>query len=128
MKSTLPGWWQEGHLGGPHCGLCPFHSPAEAAAPLIRPQRTERPFSHQLPLATQSFAVKSGQRPRTWPPERLTGEGASEVSATSLPELWQKGWGSCGEGVQEVGVRRGPLGCCHLSQGQALTQHPPSSP
>lgn len=49
--------------GKRHCGLCPFHNPAVAAAPLIRPQLTEKPFSHQLPLLTQILAVKSGQWP-----------------------------------------------------------------
>lgn len=49
--------------------------------PLIKPQLRERPFSHQLPLVTQILAVKSGQWPRQWSPERLVGEEAWEVSA-----------------------------------------------
>lgn len=49
--------------------------------PLIKPRLAERPFRHQLPLVTQSLAVKSGQWPRQRSPERLVGEEAREVSA-----------------------------------------------
>lgn len=89
--------------GKQHCGRALSTAQLRLQPPLIRPQLTEKPFSHQLPLVTPILAVKSGQWPSSWSPERLVEEGAWEVSARDCPSSGGKAGGSVGKGYRARG-------------------------